>query len=65
MQVARNGNVITGDASFCQRAIYQTIRDRQGDDLFAVKASQPTLMADLAVAFGDAFTLSWSKPRAG
>jgi hypothetical protein len=49
------GIVITGDAAFCQRAICQTIRDGQGDYLFAVKANQPTLMADLAVAVGDAF----------
>ncbi len=49
------GIVITGDAAFCQRAICQTIRDGKGDYLFAVKANQPTLMADLAVAFGDAF----------
>ena len=47
--------VITGDAEFCQRAICQTIRDGQGEYLFAVKANQPTLMADLAVAFSDAF----------
>lgn len=49
------GAVITGDAVFCQRAICQTIRDRQGEYLFAVKANQPALMADIAVAFGDAF----------
>lgn len=49
------GAVITGDAVFCQRAICQGIRDRHGDYLFAVKANQPRLMADLAVAFGDAF----------
>lgn len=49
------GAVVTGDAAFCQRAVCQTVRDRQGDYLFAVKANQPTLMADLAVAFGDAF----------
>ena len=49
------GTTITGDAAFCQRAICQTIRDGKGDYLFAVKANQPTLMADLAVAFGDAF----------
>ena len=49
------GTVVTGDAAFCQRAICQTIRDGKGDYLFAVKANQPTLMADLAVAFGDAF----------
>ena len=49
------GAVITGDAAFCQRAICQAIRDGKGDYLFAVKANQPALMADLAVAFGDAF----------
>jgi DDE_Tnp_1-associated/Transposase DDE domain len=50
-----DGAIITGDAEFCQRAICQRIRDGNGDYLFAVKANQPTLMADLAVAFGDAF----------
>lgn len=49
------GAVITGDAEFCQRAICQAIRDGGGDYLFTVKANQPALMADLAVAFGDAF----------
>ena len=49
------GTVITGDAVFCHRAICQAIRDGKGDYLFAVKANQPALMADLAVAFGDAF----------
>lgn len=50
-----DGAVITGDAAFCQRAICQAIRDGRGDYLFTVKANQPRLMADLAVAFGDAF----------
>lgn len=49
------GTVVTGDAAFCQRSICQTIRDQQGAYLFAVKANQPALMADIAVAFGDAF----------
>jgi hypothetical protein len=49
------GAVITGDAEFCQRAICQGVRDRKGDYLFTVKANQPQLMADIAVAFGDAF----------
>ena len=49
------GAVVTGDAVFCQRATCRHVRDQQGDDLFAVKANQPHLMADLAVAFGDAF----------
>lgn len=46
--------VVTGDAVFCQRAIRQHVRDQQGDYLFAVKANQPYLMADLAAAFGNA-----------
>lgn len=50
-----DGAVITGDAAFCQRAICRAIRDRHGDYLFTVKANQPALMADLVVAFGDAF----------
>jgi hypothetical protein len=50
-----DGAIITGDAEFCQRAICRTIRDGGGDYLFTVKANQPGLMADLAVAFGDAF----------
>jgi hypothetical protein len=50
-----DGAVVTGDAAFCQRAICQSIRDQGGDYLFTVKANQPRLMADIAVAFGDAF----------
>ncbi|HET6468089.1 MAG TPA: ISAs1 family transposase [Geminicoccaceae bacterium] len=49
------GATVTGDAEFCQRAICQAVRDGGGDYLFTVKANQPRLMADLAVAFGDAF----------
>ncbi len=49
------GAVVIGDAAFCRRAICQANPDRGGGCLFAVKANQPHLMADLAVAFGDAF----------
>jgi predicted transposase YbfD/YdcC len=49
------GAIVTGDAAFCQRAICQSIRDQGGDYLFTIKANQPRLMADIAVAFGDAF----------
>lgn len=49
------GAIVTGDAEFCQRAICQAIRDQGGDYLFTIKANQPRLMADVAVAFGDAF----------
>jgi hypothetical protein len=50
-----DGAVVTGDAEFCQRAICRSVRDAQGDYLFTVKANQPQLMADIAVAFDDAF----------
>lgn len=49
------GVIVTGDAVFCQRDIGRLIRDGGGDYLVTVKANQPGLMADLAVAFGDAF----------
>lgn len=49
------GAILTGDAEFCQRAICEAVRDAKGDYLFTVKANQPRLMADIAVAFGDAF----------
>jgi DDE_Tnp_1-associated/Transposase DDE domain len=49
------GAVVTGDAEFCQRAICQEIHEQGGDYVFTVKANQPRLMADIAVAFGDAF----------
>jgi hypothetical protein len=50
-----DGVVVTGDAEFCQRAICSAVRSRGGDYLFTIKANQPRLMADIAVAFGDAF----------
>jgi hypothetical protein len=50
-----DGAVVTGDAEFCQRSICRAVRDQGGDYLFMVKANQPGLMADIAVAFGDAF----------
>jgi hypothetical protein len=53
------GTIVTGDAEFCQRAICQSIRDRGGDYLVTIKANQPRLMADIAIAFGDAFP-PWS-----
>ena len=49
------GVTVTGDAMFSQRAICQGIRDRQGAYLFSVKANQREVMADLVLAFGDAF----------
>ncbi len=51
------GAVITGDAIFTQREICKHVRDARGDYLFAVKANQPALHRDIAIAFGDASPL--------
>ncbi len=47
------GAVVTGDAIFTQRQICQHIRDGEGHYLFVVKANQPELRRNLAIAFGD------------
>jgi hypothetical protein len=46
------GVVITGDAIFTQREICRVITEGGGDYFFTVKDNQPTLKADIALAFG-------------
>ena len=46
------GVIITGDAIFTQKEICRTIIDGGGDYFFTVKDNQPTLKADIALAFG-------------
>jgi hypothetical protein len=46
------GAVITGDAMFTQTEICRTIIDGGGDYFLTVKDNQPTLKADIALAFG-------------
>ena len=50
-------NGVTGRMGTNQHLIrsIKAIRDQGGDYLFTIKANQPRLMADVAVAFGDAF----------
>jgi len=50
------GRLVTGDAMFCQREVAEAIRGRGGHYFFAVKDNQPTLLADIAAAFGPAFS---------
>ena len=45
------GVTITGDATFTQRAICQTIIDGGGDYFFTVKGNQPALKSDIEQAF--------------
>jgi DDE family transposase len=50
------GRLITGDAMFCQRDLAEAILGRGGHYFFTVKDNQPTLLADIAAAFGPAFS---------
>lgn len=51
------GSVVTGDAIFAQKEICRVIRDG-GGYFFTVKDNQPTLKADIALAFGGTSPLS-------
>ena len=50
--------VVTGDAMFTQREICRVIKEGGGDYFFTVKDNQPTLKADIALAFRSASPLS-------
>ena len=55
-QIALRGRVITGDAMFCQRDLYQQIVDDGGDYLIAVKDNQPELKAAIEAEFEPGFS---------
>jgi hypothetical protein len=50
------GRVITGDAAFCQRDLCHQVVADGGHYLIKVDDNQPTLVADIAAAFGPAFS---------
>src|SRR5580704_9247084 len=50
--------IVTGDAMFTQREICRVIKDGGGDYFSTVKANQPALKADIALAFGPTSPLS-------
>lgn len=52
------GVIVTGDAIFAQKDICGTIIAGGGDYFFTVKDNQPTLKADIALAFGPDSPLS-------
>ena len=54
------GSIVTGDAIFTQKETCRVIVDGGGSYVFTVKENQPTLRADIALAFGDASPLSIS-----
>jgi predicted transposase YbfD/YdcC len=48
------GQVVVGDAMFCQREVCQRILDSGGDFFVVVKNNQPTLRRDVELAFAKA-----------
>ena len=50
------GRVITGDAAFCQRDLCRQVVADGGHYLIKVDDNQPTLLEDVASAFGPAFS---------
>lgn len=57
------GRVVTGDAMFCQRDLSRQIVEAKGDYLFKVDDNQPTLKADIALAFEPGFSPLASRQR--
>lgn len=47
------GALVTGDAIHAQTETAQTVRDRGGDYLFALKANRPAMLAEVAAFFAD------------
>jgi len=47
------GQVIVGDAMFCQRDICQALVDSDSDYFFVVKENQPTLFKEIQLAFAN------------
>jgi len=46
------GNIVTGDALFCQRDLCAAIIDAGGDYVFTAKDNQPSLVIDIGVGLG-------------
>jgi hypothetical protein len=59
------GAVVTGDAAFTFKAIVEAIRERGGHYFLFVKANQPELRAEVALAFGDIPPSGRDRRRAG
>jgi len=55
-QVMRSGQLITGDAMFCQRDLCQQVTAAGGDYLLTVKDNQPELKAAIEAEFRPGFS---------
>jgi predicted transposase YbfD/YdcC len=50
-RLALRGRLVTGDARYCQKALYQQLRQAHGHSLFVVKANQPELLKEVTLLF--------------
>jgi len=55
--LALEGRIVTADAMHCQKATAQTILDRGGDYVLALKANQPALFEDVRLWLDDPATV--------
>jgi predicted transposase YbfD/YdcC len=55
--LALEGRIVTADAMHCQKATAQTIFDRGGDYVLALKANQPALFEDVRLWLDDPATV--------
>jgi predicted transposase YbfD/YdcC len=53
VRAALAGRLLSGDALYCQKAFSRHVTAAQGFYLWAVKANQPELLADIALLFAD------------
>jgi predicted transposase YbfD/YdcC len=54
--LALDGRIVTADAMHCQKATAQTILDRGGDYVLALKGNQPALLGDVRLWLDDPAT---------
>lgn len=52
-QLILQGAIVTLDAMGCQKTIASKIREREGDDLLAVKSNHPTLLSEIQSRFDE------------
>lgn len=52
------GQVIVGDAIFCQKEVCEKIIEEESDYFFIVKENQPTLLKNIRLAFAETAVFS-------
>ena len=53
------GNIVSGDAIFCQTEICGSIVKQEGEYIFAVKGNQPSLQEEITKVFEGTLSPEW------